>query len=359
MARKSGISITDIAREAGVSITTVSRILNRDGELKISDSTRERVLETAQQLGYEPNLFAAALRSNRTGIIGALTPNLAGTFLPLLTMELQRAARARGVELLVGTPEMEPEQIEAQIRRLQSLLFDGLLLLGDVLDYQSTIRSLQVLHKPYVSVCAGLDLPPPLVNIDDEQATRLAVRYLYDLGHRRIAYLGSTRWNQENSRARNFQQAMRAHGLALPPEYLAIMQHVIYTPFAPNFREMWTTQPLQTAQALLQLPTPPTAIFCANDGFAIAAFKGALQLGLRVPADVSILGYNDELHSTLFYPELTTIRQPLAQIAQAALDLLLRLLDTTDREAAHDTRVLVMPELVVRGTCAPPPPDAA
>jgi LacI family transcriptional regulator len=352
--RRKTVKITDIAEAAGVSITTVSRILNRDADFRISEETRSRVLRAAEDLGYQANPFAAALRSKRTGIVGALSPNLAGTFLPLLTMELQRAARARGVELLIGTPEVEPEQIEAQVRRLQSLLFDGLLLLGDVLDYQATIRRLEVLRKPYISVCAGRNVPAPLVNMDDAAAARLAVGYLHSLGHRRIAYLGSQHWSQEQYRLDYFVAALRDHSLDVEPAYLAMMAQATYTPFDPDFQAMWTTQPLRAAQALLQLPAPPTAIVCANDGFAIAALKGALRLGLSVPADVSVLGHNDELTSTLFHPELTTVAQPLPQIAATALDLLLAMIEGRAGPTALDARVLLAPQLVVRGTCAPP-----
>jgi LacI family transcriptional regulator len=354
MAKKSEVRITDIARKAGVSITTVSRILNQDTDLKISDSTRERVLETAHELGYQPNLFAAALRSNRTGIIGALTPNLGGTFLPVLTMELHRAARMRGVELLIGTPEVDARQIEGQLKKLQSLLFDGLLLLGDVLDYQATMRKLQVLRKPYISVCANVDVPPPLVTMDDQRATELAVEYLHGLGHERIAFLGGTHWHQERYRAVYFHAAMRQRGLSVRDEYLAIMDHIHYMPFDPDFRQMWTTEPLRAAQNLMRLPEPPTAILCANDGFAIAALKGLLSTGVRVPDQVSIIGCNDELPSTLFHPELTTVRQPLEAIATTAFDLLLEMIEGRRSEAATQARILLPPELMIRETCAPP-----
>jgi LacI family transcriptional regulator len=352
--RKRDVSIRDIASGAGVSITTVSRILNQDGALKITPQTRERVLETARALGYQPNFIAAALRSNRTGILGALSPNLAGTFLPLLTQELLRAARAQGVELLVGTPELDEEHIAAQLKKLQSLLFDGLLLLGDVLDYQTTIRKLQVMKKPYLSVCAGVNVPPPFVNMDDEQATALAIEYLVGLGHRRIGYLGSRQWNQEHYRVVYFRVMMARHGLPVPDDYVALMEHAPYVPFDPKFRAMWTVEPLRAAQRLLHMPQPPTAILCANDGFAIAAMKSASQAGVRVPEDVSIMGYNDEIQSTLFTPELTTIRQPVDLIASAAVSLLLAMIEHGTSGEYAETRHLIAPELVVRGSCAPP-----
>jgi LacI family transcriptional regulator len=354
--KKSGVNITDIAREAGVSIATVSRILNQDDELRVSDLTRARVMETALQLGYSRNPIAAALRSNRSGIIGALSPNLAGTFLGLLMQELQQAARARGIELLIGTPEVESAQIEGQLRRLQGLLFDGFLLLSDQLNYQATIRHLEVLQKPYISVCAGVNIPPPFVTTDEALAVQMAVDYLIELGHRRIAYLGSPHWPQESHRLEQFRLAMAAKGLAVVPAYLGVMEDIAYVPFGPHFREMWTQEPLRAAQQLLALAAPPTAIFCANDGFAIAAMKGALQLGLRVPEDVSIMGYNDELPSTLFHPELTTIRQPLDLIAAASIDLLHQMIEAGEYGAAQFMEVthLLPPQLVIRGTCAAP-----
>ncbi len=352
MATKQKVSLADIAKKTGVSIGAVSRILKHDETMKVRAETRERVLKAANQLGYEPNFIAAALRSHRTGLIGALSPNLAGTFLGLLTHELQRAANAHGVELLIGSPEVESERIAAQLKKLQSLLFDGLLLLGNVLDYQATIRDLQVISKPYISVCAGLNTPAPLVNVDDEQGIEIALDYLTALGHTRIAFLSSPNWPQERYRIDYLERAIVRRGLRSRPEYLAVMQDAAYTPQARDFLHHWTVEPTRAMQTLMRLPEPPTAVFCANDGFALAALKGALQLGLRVPQDVSILGYNDEITATLFTPELTTIRQPLDKIAGAAVGLLLEIIERP-QTPFMETRMLVPPELVIRQTCGP------
>lgn len=347
------VQISDIARAAGVSIATVSRVLNGDSSLRIQPETRERVLDAAQALGYESNLFAAALRTRRTGILGALTPNLAGTFLPLLTMALEREARARGFELLVGTPQLDGAAMAAQLNKFQRLLFDGLLLLGDVLDYQATIRKLDLLKKPYVSVCASDDVAPPLVKVDERQSMSLAITYLRELGHTRIGYLGSVHWQQERFRLTYFKDELARQGLPFNPAYTAVMEHVVYQPTAPDFQSMWTRAPMLAAQALLQGADPPTAIVCANDGFALAAIKGAQISGLRVPEDVSIIGHNDEIPAALFYPELTTIRQPVEAIAAAALDRVIARIETG--ADADDQPCLLPPALVVRGTCAPPP----
>jgi LacI family transcriptional regulator len=194
-----------------------------------------------------------------------------------------------------------------------------------------------------------------MVNVNDTLGIRLGLDYLHHLGHRRIAFLHSPQWSQEVERSRIFQETLAAFGLTMPPAYLATMQDVAYDPAAPNFQEMWTVQPLRAAQALLQLPERPTAIFCANDGFALACLKGARQLGVRVPDDLSILGYNDELTATLYYPELTTIHQPLDRIAEVALDMLLKMIEAGENGGAAGERILVDPALVMRGTCAVPP----
>ena len=144
------------AREAGVSIGLVSRVLNGDQSARVSPETRERIFQIAEKRGYTANFFAAALRTERTGIIGVLSPNLSGTFLGLLTMALQRAAQEQGVELLVALPKADSQGLAAQIQWMQAMLFDGFLLLSDTLDYQNAIRKLQIIEKPYVSVCAGL-----------------------------------------------------------------------------------------------------------------------------------------------------------------------------------------------------------
>lgn len=359
---KRQVSITDIAREAGVSIAAVSRILNEDSQIKVSPETRERVYDIARKHGYRANPFAAALRTKRTGIIGALSPNFAGTFLGVLMMELQREAKTRNIELLIGTPEVEAGQVAGQINKWQSLLFDGLLLLGDVLEYQSTIRKLQVLRKPYLSVCAGTQIDAPYVNVDDRIGVGLAIDYLVGLGHRRIAFIGSPHWSQEKIRAGLFRLSTNAHGIPAEDAPIVLMDEVTYIPFASNFQNMWTDYPLRAAQELLKRNPRPTAIFCANDGFALAALKGIMQMGLRVPEDISIIGYNDELTSTLFFPELTTIRQPLGDIAHHALDLLLRQIEQTDEgtvlpdspDNLLHSRVVLKPTLVERGTCVRP-----
>lgn len=357
MAKRKKVTITDIAREAGVSIGLVSRVLNADESARVSSQTRQRILSIAEKRGYEANLFAAALRTERTGIIGVLSPNLSGTFLGPLVMALQRAAVEQGIELLIALPKSDSQGMALQLQRIQAILFDGFLLLSNALDYQDTFRKLEIIEKPYVSVCAGLHMEGPLVNSDDMAALQIAVAYLYELGHRRIALLYNSNWPLERDYKRYFVQALEAHGLPVRSEWIVDIHDALYMPQSLDFQQAWTVKPAQAAKRLMQIPNRPTAILCSNDAFAVACIKGLMQMGLRVPDDVSVIGYNNEPISTLFYPELTTIRQPLEEIAAASIDLLRSLLNREGLERAElaSIRQIIRPELIERESCAPPP----
>lgn len=356
MVKRKKVTITDIAQEAGVSIGLVSRVLNGDESARVSSDTRQRILQIAEMRGYAANLFAAALRTERTGLIGVLSPNLSGTFLGSLTMALQRAAVEQSVDLLVALPKSDSQGIASQLQRMQAMLFDGFLLLSNALDYQATIRKLQLIEKPYVSVCAGLHMQGPLVNSDDMAALQIAVDYLYALGHRRIALLYNSNWPLERDYQRYFVQALDACRLPVYPELILDIHDALYTPQSPDFQDTWTLKPAQAVQRLMRSANPPTAILCSNDGFAVACIKGLMQMQLQVPGDVSVIGYNDELISTLFYPELTTIRQPLEEIASTSIRLLRSILhqDKVDQSQLASIRHIIRPELVERDTCAPP-----
>lgn len=357
MARKKKVTITEIADEAGVSIGIISRVLNGDQSARVSAETRQRILKIARKRGYSANLFAAALRTERTGIIGVLSPNLSGTFLGSLAMALQQAADEQGVELLVTLPKTDSQGIATQIEWMQRMLFDGFLLLSNTMDYQNTIRDkLQLIEKPFVSVCAGMHIQGPLVNADDPVALQMATDYLYELGHRRIALLYNSNWPLERDYRRYYSEALQSHGLPDNPDLVIDIQDALYLPRTPYFHDNWTTKPMNAAQQLMRLPDPPTAILCSNDGFAIASIKGLMRIGLRVPDDVSVMGYNNELISTLFYPELTTIRQPLEAIANTAIDLLREIIndDKLEWEQLKTLRRIIRPELIERESCAPP-----
>ncbi len=351
--RKARVGIRDIAEEAGVSIGTVSKILNNktDG-VRIGAETRERVVEIAERLGYQANPLASALRSKRTGIIGAVNRNPGGGFMGRLGQQVQLAARRRDVELFVGIMKNMPDSVEAQLSILQGQLFDGFLLLGDLPNYRDVARKLRNLNKPHVSVAAGIAVEVPMAHTDEALGFKLLLDYLWGLGHRKIAFMGSLAWPLVRERLRLFKEGMAVKGLSLPGEYIATMDNFPYNleDFAASEKLFRST--VDHAKALLRQANPPTAIVCATDGFALGALKGAAQLGLRVPRDVSITGFDGIEGGFICQPELTTIRRPIEKVAAEAVDLLLALIDSPE-DPALQRRILIEPELIVRESCAP------
>lgn len=355
MTRRSTVGIRDIAEEAGVSIGTVSKILNNriDG-VRIGADTRQRVTEIAQRLGYQPNPFASALRSNRSGIIGAVNLNPGGWFMGRLGMEVQLAAQERGIELFVGTVKQRADSVEAQLTILQGQLFDGFVLLGDMPNYRDLARKLKNLDKPFVSVAAGTNIETPMVHTDEALGIKMILDYLTGLGHRKIAFLGSLAWPMVTERLRVFRERLSTQGIPVPDDYVATMDNPPYQP--EEFAAIERQHRVATAHtmSLLQGANPPTAIFCAADAFALGALKGAAQLGLTVPHDVSVTSFDGTDGTFTCQPELTTLRRPIEKVAQEAINLLLALIDSPN-DPALQKRILVEPELIVRESCARPP----
>jgi LacI family transcriptional regulator len=347
------VGIRDIAEEAGVSISTVSKILNNktDG-VRIGEKTRQRVSAIAQRMGYQPNPFASALRSNRSGIIGAVNLNPGGWFMGRLGMEVQLAARQQGIELFVGTVRSRADSVEAQLTILQGQLFDGFLLLGDMPNYRDLANNLKNMNKPFVSVAAGTNIEVPMVHTDEARGIKMILDYLTGLGHQRIAFMGSLAWPLVPERLQLFQEYLATKGLALPDTYVSNMDYFPYQPEKFAAIERLHRVAIQHSKVLLQQPNPPTAIVCAADGFALGALKGAAHLGLAVPHDVSVTSFDGTDGTFTCQPELTSLRRPIEKVANEAIALLLALIDAPD-DPALQKRVLVEPELIVRESCAP------
>jgi len=335
------ITIADVARAAGVSVGTVSRVLNhREGGIKISEATRTQVVAAAQQLGYTPNPFASALRTQRTGVIGVIVRDISDPFLSMLAKEIQRVARVQGITLLYGHAEYDLEIVGRHLAFMHSHWFDGLLLLGDIPGDQAVIGELIRSNTPFVVVACGEQPTFPLVNVDEAEGVKLALDYLHSLGHRRIAFIGNLEHGGIAERLVFFQRYIHDSGLFWSEEY--IQQ-------CPNSR----AAALERAQYLLSLSPPPTAIFCATDLAALGAASGALRLGWQVPERVSIIGFDDIEGTADTCPPLTTIRQPIGDMAGQAVNLLMRFIEGTPVEEI-DRRIIVPPRLIVRQSCAPP-----
>ena len=328
------VTITDVARAAGVSVATVSKVLN--DRYGVASATSERVREVIAGLGYESSLVARSLRSHRTHVIGILVAE----FEPFSTEILKGAAEAlgdTGYELLAYTGGRHNEGAGWERRylsRLSGTLIDGAVLVTPtVVDVATTVPVVAI--DPHQGP-SGL----PTVDSDNLGGAIRATEHLLELGHRRIGLVAG-RPDLESSRLREegYRQALSAAGIPVDPALVRV----------GDYRKTSSRGP---ATELLSMPDRPTAVFAANDQSAISTIEVAGELGLRVPEDLSVIGFDDVPESRTTTPPLSTVRQPIQQMGATAIELLIALIDGTPVESTH---VRLPTTLVRRASTAPVP----
>ena len=331
---KRRVTIADVAAEAGVSIATVSKALN--GRYGVAPETARHVQVVVQQMGYASSLIASSMRSRRTGVLGILVPD----FEPFSTEILKGvAASLRGsqYELLAysGTRQHGNAGWEHRsLSRLSGTLIDGAILVTPtVLDVSIDVPIVAI--DPHTGP-AGL----PTVESDSFGGAHEAVLHLIELGHRRIGYVAG-RPDLRSSRLREagYRQALADARIPYDPSLVRVglYEHDISR---------------ETATELLGRPDRPTAVFAANDLSAIATMRSASELGISVPRDLSIVGFDDIPEASRTSPPLSTVRQRMKTLGATAADILVALLEGREPTSLH---VRLPTELVLRGTTAPPP----
>ncbi len=330
------VTIREVAARAGVSVATVSKVLNdRHG---VALSTVQRVRTAIEELGYESSLVARSLRNQRTNVVGILVWAIEPYSAELLK-GAARALKGTGYELVVYSTGAEAGGHIGWERRYLSRLL-GTLIDGAVLVTPTVCAT--EFGSPVVAVDphTGKD-GSWTVEADNVRGARTAVEYLLNLGHRRIGYLGRPPRDLESSMAREagYRSALKAAGIAFDPDL------VRNAGYAENESQ-------DAARALLTQPQRPTAVFAANDVTAITTIETALTLGMRIPDDLSVIGFDNIPESTMVEPALTTIEQPLQLMGQRAVEMLLDLL--AERTPA-EPRLRLPTRLVVRASCAGPP----
>lgn len=333
MAEKKGrITILDVAAAAGVSKSTVSRIL--DERLPRSESeTARRVRRVAMELGYIRDMSAASLRRGKTMTIGVIVPRLTDTVMAMLYEAITRACRRTDLFAIVATTDDDPDAGREAAETLLNRGVDALILATARLD-DDFPAELERRGVNYVLTLRTSGKSPASVG-DDQLGGYLATRHLLDLGHRCIGLIsGPSYASSATQRVEGYRQAFSEAGIAIDQDFL------IGSTFGID-------SGTEAAEKLMALPNRPTAIFAVNDNTAIGALSALTRMGLRVPDDVSLVGYNDiPLVSRLPIP-LTSVRVPFDQIASAALDLL------ACKPQASDDRVRVAtPSLIPRRSTA-------
>lgn len=305
--QKSALTIHDVARYAGVSLMTVSRVIN--GEKNVRDSTREAVNAAIRDLNYQPNPAARSLAGADLIRIGLLYSNPSAAYLSeFLVASLDQCSRSN-IQLIVE--QCDEAHAEAAAARLVNSGVDGIILPPPLCDAPELIRMLAASQTPAVAVATGR--PPSdvsAVRIDDFEAAHEMTRHLVGLGHRRIGFIkGHPNQTASGQRLEGYLAGLAEAGIA--PDQ-ALIQQGYFT-----YRSG-----MEAAEALLGLAEPPTAIFASNDDMAAATVAVAHRRSLDVPRDLTVVGYDDSALATTIWPELTTIRQPIADMSRQAVTLL-------------------------------------
>ena len=332
------VTIKDIARLAGVSVTTVSRALNNNADIR--EETRERILHICQEEGYRTNLLARSLVSSKTNTIGLILPGISNPFHAALALQIETFARENGYQVMLCSGKPDDDQIDSLFEYLISQQVDGILLssFGDqardlLLRYQDTVPV--VLLGAAAPDASGARLNS--VSTDNFAGGRMAAEYLYRLGHRDVVYLGLRRGSSTHTaRHAGFMMAAQELGLQVTTVENAISTSTIETGCLIA-REFFST------------PFTQTAMFAVSDAVALGAMQVADELGISIPKQLSLLGFDNIEYAALPGIRLTTLSQNASRMAYAAVRLLLDA--GTDDFRGESTHKIIQPTLVERATC--------
>jgi len=332
-------TIRDIADLAGVSIATVSRVLNDRPD--VAPDTRETVLQVVREHGFNRSRTARGLSRGRTGFVGLTLPLVADAYFGPILSGASEALYEADLRIVLSPTLHEHDREVSLLERLVSESTDGAILILPE-ESEDELKALQALGYPFV-VVDPRERPPdgiPCVAAMHASGAKQATEHLLDLGHRRIAAIaGQEHWYATEERLLGMRAALAGAGILADPQLI-------------RFSNWQEPSGVLAAEALLSLPEPPTAIFAFNDNVAIGALNAARARGLRIPDDLSIVGFDDTAQATIIRPQLTTVRQPLAELGRTGVSLLTRLIEGQRLDAL---RMELSTTLVIRDTTGPVP----
>ncbi|ESQ79716.1 LacI family DNA-binding transcriptional regulator [Asticcacaulis sp. YBE204] len=303
------VTIHDVARHVGVSPMTVSRVIN--GEKNVREETRQKVMEAVEALNYTPNLAARSLASQDSSRIALIYSNPSMSFLSELLLGILEQSSQSGCQLTIESCD-GPEGVADVLDKLKTVGVDGVVLPPPLSDSSRVAKALKDMKLPFVGVATSRPSPDaPSVSIDDFKAAFAMTSRLIQLGHRRIGFIkGNPNSYYSQLRYEGYVAALAKGGLKADE---ALVGQGYFT-YRSGF---------DAAETLLTRADRPTAVFASNDDMAAGAVATAHRLGLDVPQDVTIVGFDDTSMASSVWPELTTVRQPISDMAALALKLLL------------------------------------
>ncbi len=308
--RRRVMTIHDVARRAGVSPATVSRVLNRSSH-PVSARGRRRVLAAVRQLSYIPNLLARSLLTQETSAIGVLIPDVSNPYYAAILRGIEDAVGPSGRTVILCNTDRDPQKQRLYLRALMERRVDGVIIAGGAFgrpDMENTAEAFPLVmigrHPARV----------PSVRVDNVAAAVMATRHLLDLGHRRIACLAGPRISLTAAdRVKGYRRALEGAAVPIDP---GLIREVGFAPAGTR----------AAVSALFGVPGAPTAVVAPNDQVAIGVVRALHELGLRVPADVSVVGFDDTPVASFTVPSLTTVAVPTYDLGRTAVELLVKVL---------------------------------
>jgi len=324
------LTIKDIARKTGVSITTVSRVLNKKEE-GVSEKTREKVLRVMEEVNYQPNQLARGLVTKRSKMLGLIVPNISNPFFPELCRGAEDEANLRQYSLIICNSDDKSEKEKNYLRLLEEQQVDGVLLSSKDRLSKSSKAKLQRGKVPFVLLDRGEEASNLSgVFLDNEKGGYMAGKHITDLGHRHIACItGPSEIRNVQRRLKGFQRALNEASVEIPESFI----------ITGDFK-------MESAYQLTKkflMENNVTAIFACNDVMACGVYQAAHELGIQIPEQLSIVGFDDIPLVTALIPKLTTVRQETYEMGRRAIELLINEIEGETSEA-----VVFEPTLIVR-----------
>jgi LacI family transcriptional regulator len=341
------VTIKDVAERAGVSTTTVSRVLNgRESGLPIREETRIKVLSIAAELGYRPNLMARALRGSRTALIGVLAQNITSLFQSQILRGLNEVTGQRAYRVFLGHVYRQLEVAVDYSSMFEQSHVDGILIIGELAGDEAALQTLLRQHRYVVGVSDRSERRSfPGVYGDSVVGTQLALDHLWELGHRRIISVTDPSLADTRLRREVYKRYMKEHDAE---DFMRIV------PTTRSFEASFKTG--MDIFANLDALGRPTAMIASTDAIAVGLLQAAYQSHVRVPDQISIVGFDDLDIAPYTIPPLTTIRQSGVTMGQMAATLLMDMIEQ-ERDGTQVEDIVLTPTLVVRESTALPLPD--
>lgn len=302
-------NIKDVAKRANVSITTVSHIINKTRY--VSDELTERVNKAMEELDYQPNSLARGLRSGKTKIIGLVIPDISNQFFAEISRKIEDRGFEIGYSVILCNTDDDPNKEKIYIDVLTGKKVEGIIFISTIVESNNLEKTIES-NIPIVVVDRDIkDIDSDLILVDNSIGGYKATKYLLELGHKRIACIaGPSRITPSAQRVGGYKKALEEAKIPFDADLVV----------DGDFRYESGNKAMRK---LLALPEPPTAVFACNDMMALGAFQAINDSGLKIPDDISVVGFDNVPFSQAVYPTLTTMAQPIYEMADAIVDMLI------------------------------------